>query len=195
MTAETPTAEPSASFIKRLLLRLMLVFVAVGVVVAIVAVLRGEPLGETLSKVLTTTMGTFLYAALALACADAAEKRPTPYAVFGIGAACVAVAVVFVGVWFEQARFPWWWKAMSISTVYALAFWRGARLSLTELPGFGALIVRVTTFACVAIATLITMMVLRERADPGLVRFMNALWIVAIGGHVAIPILQKLQRP
>lgn len=38
-------------------------------------------------------------------------------------------------------------------------------------------------------------MILREEAAPGLVRAMNALWILSIGGHVAIPILMKLRKP
>jgi hypothetical protein len=194
MTLEIdPSAQP-ASFIRKILLRLMLVLIAIGVAVAIIAVLRGEPLGETMGKVLNTAMGTGFFAALALACADVAERKPSLLAYGGIVAACVGVAVFFVGIWFEQARFPWWWKALAVSTLYSLALWRCARFTLAELTGMGGVVVKVTMLACLGIATTIAMMILHENAAPGLVRAMNAMWILAIGGHVAVPILMKLRK-
>ncbi len=195
MTIEIDPRSQPASLVRKVLLRLMLVLIAIGVAVAIIAVLRGEPLGETMGKVLNTAMGTGFFAALALACADAAEKRPSMVAYGGIIAACIGVAVFFVGIWFEQARFPWWWKTLTIATLYSLALWRCARFTLAELHGMGGIVVKVTSLACLGIATTITMMVLHEKAEPGLVRAMNAMWILAIGGHVAVPILMKLRKP
>lgn len=195
MTIEIDPGRASpASLLRRVLLNLMLALIGIGVAVAIIAVIRGQPLGETLSKILNTAMGTGLFAALALACTDAAERKPTLLSYAGILAACVAVVVLFVGIWFEQARLPWWWKAFTITSLYAVALWRCSRFTLAELAGLGALVVRVTMAACLGIATVVAVMILREQAEPGLVRAMNALWILAIGGHVAIPILVKLQK-
>ena len=192
MTMEVPP--PTASFLKQTLLRLMLILVAVGVAVAIVAVLRGEPLGETFSKVVTTSLGTGLFAALALGCADAAERKPSFLSYAGVGVACFAVAVFFVGVWFEQARYPGWWKWMTIATVHAIALWRCARFTLVTLTGWQAIVVRVTMLAVLGVAACLSLAVVRERFDDVVVRVMNALWILAIGGHVAVPILQRLKE-
>ena len=41
----------------------------------------------------------------------------------------------------------------------------------------------------------ITRLVRHPATEPGLVRTMNAMWILAIGGHVAVPILVKLKKP
>jgi hypothetical protein len=66
---------------------------------------------------------------------------------------------------------------------------------LSTVTGFGHVVVQVTTLSCVLIATLISAMIIREEPTMVLVRIMNAFWILAIGGHVAIPILEKLQPP
>jgi hypothetical protein len=183
------------SLLQRLLLRLLLVLVAVSVVCALIAVLRGEPLGPTLSKILTTTFGAGLYAGLALACADCAEKKPTAYAFLGAAAAGACVVLFFAGVWFGQAQYPWWWRALLIFTVHAIALWRCARLMLSPLVGMGAVVVRLTIGATLAIAALTSMLVMRDRQpDPMLIRALNAAWIVSVGGHVAVALYERLQR-
>lgn len=173
----------------------MLILIGIGVVVAVVAVLRGEPLGETLAKVVNTAVVTGIFGAMAIACADVGEKRPSVLAHVAVVASCVAVAVFFVGIWLEAARHPVWWKAMAISTVYAIGLWRAARLSLANIDGvLGVVLVRGTITATLLIPTIIALMVLREQATPLMLRVMNACWIVSIGGHVAVPILARLQR-
>ncbi|OGQ18409.1 MAG: hypothetical protein A2138_16345 [Deltaproteobacteria bacterium RBG_16_71_12] len=173
----------------------MLLLVGVGVLIAIVAVLRGEPFGETLAKVINTAIVTGIFGLLAIACADAAERRSSLLAYAGVVAALTAMVVFFIGVWFEAARHPWWWKAMAVSSSYALALWRATRLSLADVTGtLATMVVRGTIVATLAIATIITLMVLREQATPGLVRLMNACWILSIGGHIAVPILERLAK-
>lgn len=180
---------------RQALLRLMLVLVGVGVLIAIVAVLRGEPFGETLAKVINTAIVTGIFGMLAIVCADAADRRASVLAYAGVVAALATMVVFFVGVWFEAARQPWWWKAMAISSSYSLALWRATRLSLADVSGaLATVVVRVTVAATLAIATIIALMVLREEAAPWLVRVMNACWILAIGGHVAVPILERLDK-
>ncbi len=192
MTTEVP---PPSSTLRQLLLRLMLVLIGVGVVVAVLAVLRGEPLGQALAKILNTAIVTGIFGALAIACADVGEKRASMLAHAGVVASCVAVAVFFVGIWLDAARHPAWWKAMAISSAYALALWRAARITLADLQGaLGALLVRGTIVATLLIPTAIAWMVLREQATPFVLRLMNACWIVSIGGHIAVPIVRRLQR-
>lgn len=194
MTTEVPPP-PSVSSLRQALLRLMLLLVAVGVLIAVVAVLRGEPFGETLAKVINTAIVTGIFGLLAIACADAADRRASLLAYAGVVAALITMVVFFVGVWFEAARQPWWWKAMVISSSYSVALWRATRLSLAEVEGaMATMVVRGTIVATLAIATIIALMVLREQATPWLVRVMNACWILSIGGHVAVPILERLAK-
>ncbi|MCC7074271.1 MAG: hypothetical protein IT383_23395 [Deltaproteobacteria bacterium] len=194
MTTEVPPPSPTSS-LRQLLLRLMLVLIGAGVIIAVLAVLRGEPLGETLAKIINTAVVTGIFGAMAIACADAGEQRPSLLSYVGVVASCVAVALIFVGIWTDASRSPLWWKAMTISSVYAVALWRATRFSLAKVQGpVASLIVRGTVLVTLLIPTVIAWMLLREQATPLALRVLNACLILCVGGHVAVPVLERMQR-
>ena len=191
MTAEINNP-PETSFLQRLLTRLLLALVALAVAVALVQVLRGESLAVAFAKFFWLAMIVGAFGAFAVACANVHDKKPSPYALAGVISCCATVGIFFCGCWFATADDVWLWKTFACSCFVSLALWRCARFSLAKVKNAGLVVLKATQAATVAIAVVLSILIVRGELDAMWLRVMNALWIVVVGGHIAVPLLEKL---
>ncbi len=178
--------------LRRTMLQTLIAALALGALVGIWTFIFGS-FSTTEVKILLTTLSVAFFSVTALGASVAQQlKRSRLLWIPGLAASFAGFVLSVLVIWPEWYRDEPTAKALAISAIYAFSFAHACLLSMPRLSRGTRWIFFSALAAIIALATLISAMIVFEIDDEWLFRFAGVLGILDGCATLTIPVLYKL---
>jgi hypothetical protein len=178
--------------LKQVFLRTFIATVVASALTGIYVLLFGN-FGETERRILLTTLTISYFSVTSLACAAAFEQKKSGLmAPAGLVVSAVGFLVFMPGIWVQNVEWEAYGKLMAILGVFAFSLGQACLLALVPLGRPLRWIFFAVVAVILALASLVSAMIIFEPHDEWFHRIAGVLGILDGCGSLVIPILHKL---
>jgi hypothetical protein len=179
--------------VKKAFLYALIASVVLGALLGILTILSGR-FGWLEVRVLLTTVTVAGASICGLACgAYLSTKRGKILPLTGIGLTLLAAGMLLAGIWGE-IRSDGYWQVAASASVFAIACAHLSLLSMARLADQFLWSLAAAYVVILGVASLIVVLILRERYDAGMFQLLGVAAIVDAAITIVIPILHRLSR-
>jgi hypothetical protein len=179
--------------VKKAFLYALIGSVALGALLGILTILSGH-FGWLEIRVLLTTVTIAGASICGLACgAHLSTKRGKVLPLAGIGLTLLAAVMLIAGIW-QMVISDGYWQVTASASVFAIACAHLSLLSMARLADAFRWSLVAAYVVILGVASLIVVLILRERYDAGMFQLLGVAAIVDAAITIVIPILHRIGR-
>lgn len=182
---------------RKILVVLVITALSLAAGTAIVALFSGS-VGNTQQKILITTGFLGLYSLTGLAAASlSSDDNVHPLSWAGIIASGIAFLLAVPGVWDWVEEKNYYWKAIFISLLVAVAIAHSALLMHLHAHSSVVKIIRIVTLSFITMAHLMLIWFIIDDFNPYhlYMRIVGSIAILAVLGTLVLPIISRIKKP